>query len=412
MCRLGMCRLNMCRVDMCRVNMCTLPQRLNICFARALSGVFMHLKPKKERKIDLWENVDVVLTSESIRYALWLMSRFSLKDKAGWCSAQLKKVIPDVEIYIDSIAGAVAEYLRERGKLTEDNLVKYIVRSIEHTVLHELTHLFSGELDDVRVENAVNAVLDDTFMVWSLIPCPKKDGEPVTWVECLSCTDAEKHPTCPLHRIRVNAYPRQYKLGVYHVTELLDPRYSYFERTVDYAKKWDDYWNLFFGVAVGHYVESLYANHKQEVDLEVVVAHDEDGEPVTVVGHADIIDEDVGWIMEIKCYHSLTHIVRRGRADPRHEFQVRAYWTLLKKSEKWRWMTKRIKKVRVIYFGRTGTRRYREFDVPLEEVDVVTPALILHRALKTGVPPRQKCAEWRCRFCPLEIKKKCLGVEA
>jgi len=285
----------------------------------------------------------------------------------------------------------------------EDILINDMIKIINTAVVHELIHEYTEipeSADEDRVTKATIALVDAAKMTWHWIPCPKKNGAKVTWMECLACKDYEKHPSCPLRAIRLDAYPRQYEYGRYHVTELENPRRSYFEREIQYSKEWRSYWSLFFGRAVGFYVESLYAQHKTEVELEI------DYGDFKVVGHADIIDEDYGAVLEIKCYHTLRHIIRRGEADPRHEFQARAYYTMLKHAKPY--IAKDIKKVRVIYFGRTGTKQYQEFDVPVEEVDLETPARILHEALKRGEPPEQMCPEWMCKtYCPKEIRKVC-----
>ena len=357
-------------------------------------------KPNSE-EYDLWQKVEWLFKNESFRQLLHEMFGFGEipDDAVGWCSMLLKTATVDIEIYIDLLAFYTAGILKREGRFSEGALIDLLKIGLNFSLIHEFTHWATDETDEDRVNAAAIALLSGRWMTWSTIPCPKKEGEEVTWVECLACDDRQKHPSCPLRKIRIDAYPRQYEIGKYHVTELPFPRYSYYNRIYKYARSWDEYYDLLYGKALGWYIESKYAEHQREVTLDVPFTRD--GETIRVVGHGDIVDDDVGNVYELKFYYSLKYIVERGTPNPEHEFQVRAYYTLGLLCKPW--MFNKIQKIKMIYYSKLKGRKFprrKEFVVPLEKVDVETNAWILHKALKTKVAPKELCPKWKCRYCP------------
>jgi len=310
-------------------------------------------------------------------------------------------IIPDIEIYIDKIAKFGAEYL-------DDIFAFIVVTMINHALIHELIH----EQGNIKNEEVVEAytqlmikdeidklwkIVNPDAWLWYWISCPKLERN-VTWNQCLSCTDMDKHPDCPLLKVRIDAFPRQYEYGKYHVTELPFPRYSYYNRTRKHAMSWTDYYDLLFGKALGWYIESKFAEHQREVEVTTQLKRGD--ETITVVGHGDLVDDEVGNLYEIKFYYALKHLITRNKPNEEHEFQARAYYTIgLKEKE---WMFKNIKHVKMIYYGKTKQRnvpRRKEFVLPLKPVSL-EGAWILHYALKYRKPPEEKCPAWKCRYCP------------
>lgn len=122
----------------------------------------------------------------------------------------LKKAIPDVEIYIDELAHFLAP----------DVIAYYMTRAL----IHENCHAEGfNEKQAYAASKEIMKLMKP--MVWELVVCPKT-GTNINWGECLRCTDSEKHAECPILPIREFAREREYQPNVYHVTELTHPRHS------------------------------------------------------------------------------------------------------------------------------------------------------------------------------------------
>lgn len=361
---------------------------------------------------DLYQHIHFVLKEQSFRKALYRYygANDMPDDAAGWCSVLIKKDLPDIEIYIDEVARELHAALKDKEIIDEEIFRIYFSESMSLILLHELIHYYGKVENDDKIENAVDILTKDLYMTWHYIKCPKVQSN-VSWIECLECSDADKHETCPLHKIRLDAQPRKVEKGVYHISELSFLRYSYFARITPYADDWDSYYDMFFGKALGWYIESKFAEHQREVELDIHASRLRGGtqeDDFHVIGHADIIDEGDGQGIELKFYYALDFVLKNNRADPRHEFQLRSYYTLGKILKPY--MFDKIKKLKVVYFSKTkgrGKPRYKEYEVPLEEVDILSSARILYEAEKAGKPPKGHCDPWMCRYCEPEIKQEC-----
>jgi len=253
-----------------------------------------------------------------------------------------------------------------------------------------------------EVKKIVKLLTPDAWMGWKYITCPKVKKD-VSWITCLACQDPEKDRSCPMRHIRIDAYPRQYEIGRYHTSELKYPRAAYYERTVDYARPWERYYDLLYGKAFGWFLESRYAPHEGEVELEMSLVRDE--EHIKILGHGDLMHKT--WGVELKFYYSTIYVHRAGKPSDDHIFQIQAYWTMGKKFKPW--LFNDIKKLKLIYYSKMKGKfpRRKEFDVDLVDIteELTTNAWMLHDALINHVPPAKNCPAWRCRFC--SGKKKC-----
>lgn len=347
--------------------------------------------------------VDFVFSEESFRKLLLKAHGLDVipDDAIGWCSWFVKKEIPDVEVYIDRLAKYVAKTLKERGHLTEELFRQNLIACLDLVVLHELTHQF-GEIKDERlVEYITRILLADAWMTWHYIPCPKTNTM-VTWLECLQCKDSEKHPTCPLQRIREDAFKYKYEPNKYHIHELIHPRYSFYNRKYKHAMSWDDYWDMFYGKALGAYIESLYARDRSEMEVEWQLGN------YTVYGHADLVDDKELKLYEIKYYYSLNHVYKAKQAKPEHILQAQAYYTLGLKCRPD--VFKDITGIKVLYFSKTRSKttpRYVEMPVPMKDISdwIEKQAEILHKAIQDDTPPKCRCPEWMCKYCPFPACK-------
>lgn len=350
------------------------------------------------------QKIDFTLLGDSFLRAVNQYNGFDglLMDTAAWCSIFRKQLLPDIEIYLDVIMRELYKYLRENDEYSENMYRHWLTTFLTEMVVHELIHYDSNTSNEYLVSNAVRAILsekpEDAFMVWGFIPCPRLHRD-VTWAECLSCEDDIKESVCPLLKIRQDAFPRTDRPNEYHVSELQFLRQSYYGRRLPYSKSWNDYWSWFFGKAVGYYVASLFGTKQGEVSLRLEYDDIDENDLVFNTGHVDVLDDRIGILYEFKCYKTLTYIVADGKPDKRHEWQARAYYTMAKKSRPD--LLRNLKKVMVVYFGRTGKLQYKEFEVPMEEVDLWTPTSILHHSLKNAKPPKQLCdAPWLCKsYC-------------
>jgi len=320
---------------------------------------------------------------------MWLCYRF-------W-----KRGIPDIEVMIDELCRHIAFELKRQNRYTEERFIENIKAGLNIAILHELIH----EIGDIQNETAVDIVTNELLkrlkrMGWFWIPCAKHKRN-VTWEECLKCTDSEKLPSCPLRNVRIDAYPRQYKIGRYHVTELMYPLHSYYQRTNPYAADWNEYWDLLYGKALGWYIENLHAKHVIEVEVNETLTRN--GDSIEIVGHADLIGESSDTLIEIKFYYSLYHIQKSKKAHEAHEFQARAYYRMGLRSKPW--LFDKIKKITVLYYSKTKSSkipRRLEIDVPLVPLgDIMEKnAWTLHTALVSNKPPlKYRCPEWKCKMC-------------
>ena len=319
--------------------------------------------------------------------------------------------IPDMEIYVDEVARAVAFALRGKGFIDADENVQeemfkeVMVDAMSEVLVHELCH-FMGLHSEKAVDQAVKAIFDSDTMGWHLIACPKHH-EPVTWPTCLACDDFEKHEKCPLQRVRQESTPRLYTPQLYHVTELQKIRYAFYERWNKTISSWDDWWAMFWGTAIGHYIEGLYPEGYQEFEFNVSgedLAKFYGVEPseldnFVVTGHADIVDKDIGLVIELKTSHSLKYV--KDGPNPNHRWQIQAYYTLglIEFPE----IFEKLKEIRIVYYGRTwrGAKLPPsvEHTVPMQTIDLLTPARMMRESELSGMPPAMRCPEWLCRYC-------------
>lgn len=333
-------------------------------------------------------------------------------DTIGWTLTLFKKFeIPDMEIYVDEVARAVAFALRMKGFTDADDNVQeqmfreVMIDSMSEVLVHELCH-YMGIHSEKEVDEAVKAIFESDTMTWHLIACPKHN-EPVSWPTCLSCDDFEKHPTCPLQRVRQASIPRLYTPKRYHTTELQKIRYAFYERWHKTISSWDDMWSMFWGTAIGHYIEGLYPEGYQEFEFNVQAAdlakfygvEPSELDDFEVTGHADIVDKDIGLVVELKTSWSLKYV--KDGPKPNHRWQIQAYYTLglIEFPE----IFGKIKELRICYYGRQWRGKSLppsvEHTIPMSTVDLLTPGRMMREAEETGIPPSLRCEKWLCSYC-------------
>lgn len=360
---------------------------------------------KEVKKVLKKEDLNVFLRmawlpkDESLRQALVLIFGADAMpdDTMAWTTKFIKDGIPDVEFFIDEMAKYCARELKRINKFTEENFITNMVFGMNLTVNHELIHWFGDIKNERVVEFITNMMMKDAFMGWKWIPCPNKEKN-VTWIECLQCTDSEKAAECPFRMVRIDAAPREYKLGEYHVTELPHVLKAYFERTDPYARAWLEYYDMMFGKALGYYIEGLYEHHCQEVDLRLPF-----GEREAVVGSADLVLDKTGRLVELKFYYNISKLVRTNTPNVEHTFQAQAYYTMGLKHKPY--LFKKIKRITLVYYSKMKSRkvpRRKEFEVELVTIEkvMVERATILHKALVRKIAPiAHKCPTWLCGYC-------------
>lgn len=312
----------------------------------------------------------------------------------------IKRAMPDIEVYIDEIGRALVCPSPEKlsGLITD-------------AIIHENCH---GEgLNERQAGAAVRALRKLSCgppeckrlmralkpMVWKRIKCPKH-GRDVEWDECLRCADEEKHPKCPDFAIRSRSTSRKYVLGVYHVTELVAPRRSYFERKCEVAKAWGDspaYMRFFMGKAFHKFYQAAFDKHEVEIHVERSFGD------FRVTGSADVVAG--GMLRELKTHGDLGRVIKRG-PSPEHIWQARAYHSLLKATQPWL----DVKRIKILYAGLTRADTWLDFPVQPKDVteDIRARAKVLHDALKANEPPTEfPCPEWLCRLC--DYAPQCKG---
>jgi len=321
-------------------------------------------------------------------------------------------------LFVDEIAKAAYMMARklqqQHGGRIEPLFAHIFKHLIEDTTIHELGHL--AGLSEPQTKEATRTLLRKKlmkvvdWMVWSLIPCPKKNRELITWTECLKCTDDEKDESCPLWSIRQDLAPRQTQAHTFHVTELTNPRKAYYERTEGHAEGWDEKAiDFFVGRAVHNYIQTKYAAQERELfcwwDLG----------DIRIIGSADRVDIQHGILFEYKTYATLAFLLERNKPEDDHVYQAQSYIELLKHSHPWI----KVKKIKIVYiakakepsvFGREQPARYKEFVLePKPPEDLVERARMLDAALEKRKPPKMKCADWMCKLCGYAAKCKEAG---
>ena len=316
----------------------------------------------------------------------------------------VKRIMPDVEIYIDEIGRALVYHSPEK-----------IAELISDSIIHEDCH---GEgFNEKQARAAVRALRKLSRappankrllralkpMVWKYIKCPKHKRE-VTWEECLRCNDDEKHPDCPDFAIRSRSTEREYKMGDYHVTELVTPRQSYFNRKYETAKAWTDspaYMRFFMGKAFHKFYQAAFAPHEVEIHVG------RDFGDFKVTGSADVVAG--GLLRELKTHGDLGRVTRWG-PSPEHIWQAQAYYSLLKATQPQ--LARDVKKIKILYAGLTRADTWLQFPVQLEDIteDIKARAKVLHEGLLANKPPTQfPCPEWLCRVRKHDCFPICKG---
>jgi len=223
--------------------------------------------------------------------------------------------------------------------------------------------------------------------VWSRVLC--ECGKEHSWDDYLLCKDA-KLPEI----LRWSIRPRKLEAGVYHVTELINPRYSFYERTTEFADRVVDKLHFFVGKAIHVALQEAFPQQWREV--EVFKDFNVDGEVVTLVGHIDAIDMTTGIMYELKSISSTLWKQKFG-VDKRHVWQLSAYWNMFRENRPAQ--AARLRDACIAYISKS--REYKaspwmEFHSSKGEVSLAMPPVedrlvMLHRALKTGIAPPHLC---------------------
>jgi hypothetical protein len=226
-----------------------------------------------------------------------------------------------VEVYLDEIATAVYKAADENARLfglgpvqpsalEPSNLIMLLISTC---VVHEWLH-HEQNLEERPVvyatEHVLHGLTDPEWprellrsrpMVWSHMVCPLKKGKQhpeahVTFDECLLCMDHEKAPDCPVWELRWQLLGRRpIRPNTYHVTEITNPRRSYFDRIHDYSEMWDQVWDYFFGHAVHSHIQETFPRPYREIYVTVDFTREK--EKITLVGGIDAYDpaqQDLG----------------------------------------------------------------------------------------------------------------------
>ena len=330
----------------------------------------------------------------------------------------------------------------DSGQAEEAAFRLVMATMLSETVCHELCHEF-GVWDEEQVDGAIDALMrepDDVLvdkataaemvkglyagtMVLRWVSCPNTHGL-VDWDACFECDDFDKHPTCPLRRIRMDAAPRTYTDKRYHVSELGKVRYAFYDRNCENVWDWQDYWAMMWGRGFGDYVEMLYEKEDKEASQFVFETTAEqlcalygvepdEYDDFIVIGHADVNAVELdGLLMELKTQHNLKYVA--NAPNPGHVFQLQAYYTLM--CAQYPEKAKKIKELRLVYFGRTwrgkGLAPYIEHVVPMDVIDLRTRARMMRMSEETRMPPEMRCEDWLCRYC--DNKASCradLGID-
>jgi hypothetical protein len=326
------------------------------------------------------------------------------------------------EVYLDEIASAAyqanAETERILGIAPGDlDVIEFIVHLISTSVVHEWLHeeanleerpvrFATEQLDKILTDHDWPCAVPEKqrSMVWSHMVCPLNKGKQhpdshVTFDECLSCMDDAKATSCPVWELRQQLLSRRaVQSRVYHVTEITNPRRSFYERLNDYSEVWDDVWDFFFGHAVHNKVQENYPKAYREIFLRQPFTRGD--ERIELIGSVDAYDSHQGMLLEFKTYATLDYSFDSTKPEVDHEYQAQTYAGMAAACTPWL----RPKKIRVIYLAKTrshrGIARYREFLLdPNPPTDVEERAWQLHDAFKSNTPPARRCATWMCKFC-------------
>lgn len=275
-------------------------------------------------------------------------------------------------------------------------------------------------------------------MTQMLVKCPKT-GSNVTWDECLPCKD--KTPECPPLSIRKSSRPREYLPGVYHVTELIHPRRSYFNRVIAFAKGLDpnNYMDFIIGIAIHRFIQRGFKPNEVEIKVSR-----EFPDGFIISGSIDVISDGV--LYDFKSTASLYFRIKENAPDPDHVFQTQAYYSLLKHQNPE--LASQIKRIRIVYLGKKPERmkmdalvrrarsliknptsanhireivseidkiksarltRYKEFDFEPKDItkELVKRGAVMHESFKSFTPPADLCPAWLCGYC--DYVRPCAG---
>jgi len=370
---------------------------------------------------------DGLQSAQDIIYDFTTYARRKLYKFAS-CTVFTRSGNDRVEVYLDEIAAAALDVkhrvMHEFG-LNENDvsvpaelLIPAIIPTmIADAVVHEWLHHEVG-LDEKPTcfasEQLRRALLDESWpyipktiahMVWSHVVCPlRKDKSlvegQVTFDDCLECYDDKKSSDCPVWELRkALLWSRSTQDGVYHVTEITNPRRAYFERIHDYSQRWDDRWDLFIGSAFHEKTQLNYPAHYREIF--VWKDYQRGDEKARLVGHIDAYDAKQNIIIENKTWATLDYSFDRADPEEDHAFQGQTYIMLAESCTRWLRPTK----IRFAYIAKTKSRRklarYKEFlRDPNPPSDVEERVWDLHNALKAKMPPPRRCTTYICKMCP------------
>lgn len=321
-------------------------------------------------------------------------------------------------LFIDNIAKVaykVAQKYNEMhgGDLERQfaNILRYMIDEIAthefvHTALEKPAQV-PKKIWEAYIQRAASKLAREMtrvdWMVWSRIPCPKRNGQEVTFSECLNCSDEEKAAECPLWSIRKTFMPRMTDDHIYHASELPYPRFSYYNRTLGHSAFWDEYsFDLWFGSAGHEYIQKGFP----KAQCEIFVYWDLGD--IKIVGSIDAYDPIHRILFEFKTIKSLYFVLKRDQPEEDHLLQAQIYVKLAEMSQPWI----RPEKIKIIYVAKIrldsarAEQRYKEFTLkPDPPQDLAESARSLDRAFVTGTPPKSKCPAWKCKEC--KYHKKC-----
>jgi len=324
----------------------------------------------------------------------------------------LKGVKP--ELYMEDLTAAAWRNWRrmEPDVRKAVDPVKILLDNFGIGIVHELLHYF-GAISESFPERVIKwlfkldredaHILTLRKMGWDRIKCPAK-GE-ISFDQCFACDDVQATSNCPLLAIRTTMEPRPVRPGEYHVTELTNIRHAFFERTISYAKAWDEALDFWWGTAAHKHIQSRYGKTEIEIFLSFTTQ-----QGLRIVGSADVVDIRQGFLLEIKTYATTRFILMRNVPEEDHLFQAQSYYALGMRIKPW--LFSRVRSIKIPYLSKTKSAEHRVVNFDAEPCNVndqlanlSARAKELDEALKKGIPPSRKCTAWLCNLC--EFQEEC-----
>jgi len=241
-------------------------------------------------------------------------------------------------------------------------------------------------------------------MPWTGVRFP--DGRIMTRQQVLTLDDLEAPDDWPVLSVREDLVKQRVpQPNTFHITELSMPRFSWFERNIDYTLDFDEVMDRWLGRVIHQGIQWKYP--LREVALAKVYRVEE--EDVTLQGHVDAYDPRSKILWEFKTYATLKFLLERNQPEQDHIFQVQGYYELM--LENFPGMA--IQKLGIWYVSKSGLlsspsrnipglfRSHKFLLEPHFNLDMELRLRIFYRGLRDHVPPPKSLdPAWREQFNP------------